>query len=111
MTAKSVNGVITSAITSTNYFDKVYLYANSRLPPNLPPLRLYIPTYPLLCLAAQYSQRAYNEPRGAEKETHVGADWKSGTKAMVIKSLPIDDMNAIVVAVRGTQTFMDWVSV
>lgn len=27
---------------------------------------------------------------------------------MVIKSLPIDDMNTIVFAIRGTQTFMDW---
>jgi hypothetical protein len=27
---------------------------------------------------------------------------------MVIKSLPMDDMNTIVFAVRGTQTFMDW---
>lgn len=27
---------------------------------------------------------------------------------MVIKSLPIDDMNTIVFAIRGTQNFMDW---
>jgi hypothetical protein len=27
---------------------------------------------------------------------------------MVIKSIPIDDMNVIVFAIRGTQTFMDW---
>lgn len=27
---------------------------------------------------------------------------------MVIKSVPMDDMNAIVFAVRGSQTFMDW---
>jgi hypothetical protein len=31
-----------------------------------------------------------------------------GTKAMVIKSVPMDDMNTIVFAIRGTQTFMDW---
>lgn len=28
--------------TSMNYFAKVNLYANSRLPPNLPPLKLYV---------------------------------------------------------------------
>jgi len=27
---------------------------------------------------------------------------------MVIKSVPMDDMNTIVFAIRGTQTFMDW---
>lgn len=31
-----------------------------------------------------------------------------GTKAMVMKSLPIDDMNCVVFAIRGSQTFMDW---
>lgn len=31
---------IASAITSVNYFDKVNLYANSRLPLNLPPMKL-----------------------------------------------------------------------
>jgi len=40
----------------------------------------------------------------------VGADWKTGTKAMVVKSVPMDDMNTIVFAIRGTQTFMDWVA-
>lgn len=31
-----------------------------------------------------------------------------GTKAMVIKSVPMDAMNTIVFAIRGSQTFMDW---
>jgi hypothetical protein len=67
-----------------------------------------MPTFPLLCLAAQYSERVYTKPSGQEKETHVDADWREGTKAMVIKSVPMDDMNTIVFAIRGTQTFMDW---
>jgi hypothetical protein len=50
----------------------------------------------------------YTKPGGQEKETHVDADWRGGTKAMVIKSLPMDDMDTIVFAIRGTQTFMDW---
>ena len=29
---------------------------------------------------------------------------------MVVKSVPMDDMNTIVFAIRGTQTFMDWVA-
>lgn len=68
----------------------------------------YMPSYPLLCLAAQYSQRVYTKPTGKEREAHVEADWRVGTKAMVIKSVPIDDMNTVVFAVRGSQTFMDW---
>lgn len=27
---------------------------------------------------------------------------------MVIKSVPIDDMNVVIFAIRGSQTFMDW---
>lgn len=36
---------VTSAITPTNYFAKAYFYANSRLPPNLPPLKLWVCSY------------------------------------------------------------------
>ena len=68
----------------------------------------YLPLYPLVCLAAQYSQRAYIKPTGKEREAHVDANWRMGTKAMVIKSVPIDDMNTIIFAIRGSQTFMDW---
>lgn len=50
------------------------------------------------------------KPSGQERETLVGADWKTGMKAMVVKSAPMDDMNTIVFAVRGSQTFMDWVT-
>ncbi|CAI7655289.1 unnamed protein product [Penicillium glandicola] len=91
-----------------DYFSKVYLYANSRLPPHLKPLRFYPPTYPLLRLAAKYSRRVYDKPAGNERNSYVDSDWVQGTKAMVVKSLPIDDMNTIVFAIRGTQSFLDW---
>ena len=68
----------------------------------------YLPSYPLICLAAQFSERVYSKPTGKEKEAHVDSDWRVGTKAMVIKSVPMDDMNAVVIAIRGSQTFMDW---
>jgi hypothetical protein len=69
-----------------------------------------MPTFPLLCLAAQYAERVYTppSPRTSEIETHIPSDWRSGTKAMVLKTVPIDDMNTIVFAIRGSQTFMDW---
>jgi Lipase (class 3) len=96
------------ALTTSNVFAKAAMYANSRLPADLPRLQVYIPTWPLICLAAQYSLNAYRKPRGAERDAYVDADWRVGTKAMVIKSVPIDDMNTVVFAIRGTQTFMDW---
>lgn len=36
-----VNNKISTALVDTDYFAKVNLYANSRLPPNLPPMKLY----------------------------------------------------------------------
>ena len=109
--SRKANNAITSAVTGprgTNYFAKASLYANSRLPPAMPELKLYMPSYPLICLAAQYSQKVYTRPTGQEREAHVNADWRMGTKAMVLKSIPIDDMDAVVFAIRGSQTFMDW---
>lgn len=42
-TAKSKHDeAISKSTSSTNYFSKVYHYANSRLPPHLPPLKLYV---------------------------------------------------------------------
>lgn len=94
----------------SNHFAKVWLYSNSRLPPHLPPFKVYLPTYPLLCLAATYSERVYDSPvpKSKEVENHIPANWRSGTKAMVLKSIPVDDMNTVVFAIRGSQTFMDW---
>ncbi|KAI0159945.1 alpha/beta-hydrolase [Hypoxylon sp. FL1284] len=106
--AKGHTSALASSLASRGYFTKVELYANSKLPMNLPPLRLHIPNYPLVCLAAQYSERVYENPRGAERDAHVSADWRTGTKAMRIKSVPMDHMNTIVFAIRGTATFMDW---
>lgn len=106
--SKGVKVAVASSGISGNYFAKVDLYANSRLPMNLPPLKLYIPTWPLLCLAAQYSERVYDKARGKEKDVHINADSKEGTKAMVIKTVPLAHMNTIVFAIRGTATFMDW---
>ena len=37
-----------------------------------------MPTWPLLCLAAQYAENVYHPPRGAERDAHVDADWRAG---------------------------------
>ncbi|KIW90433.1 uncharacterized protein Z519_09079 [Cladophialophora bantiana CBS 173.52] len=95
----------------TNVFSKLDLYMNSRLPVSLQPFRVYIPTWPLLCLAAQYSNSAYASPQSSsERKDFVSADGRLGTKAMVIKSIPCDDKKTIVFAIRGTSLFSvrDW---
>ena len=38
--SRGANRAISSAVKRTNYFAKANLYANSQLPPNLPPLNL-----------------------------------------------------------------------
>ncbi|KAJ9608882.1 hypothetical protein H2200_006653 [Cladophialophora chaetospira] len=94
-----------------NVFIKPDLYMNSRLPASLPPFRVYMPTWPLLCLAAQYSNNAYLQPQSSsERKDFVSADGRSGAKAMVIKSIPCDDKKTIVFAIRGTSMFSvrDW---
>ncbi|KAK3359428.1 Alpha/Beta hydrolase protein [Lasiosphaeria hispida] len=105
---KGQTTAVAASVISGSFFAKVELYTNSKLPMDLPPLKLYIPTYPLLCLAAQYAERVYEKPAGAERNAHVDADWRTGSKAMFIKSVPMDYMNTIVFAIRGTATFMDW---
>ena len=90
-------------------FQKTWLYANSRLPPHMPPMKMYMPTWQLLCMAAQASNDVYYRPRRGEKEDYVEADWRQGTKAMVVKSRPVDDKNVIVLAIRGSKwNPVDW---
>jgi hypothetical protein len=97
-------------IAAANVFLKATMYANSYLSPHLPPFRVYMPTWPVLCLAARFSRDAYEKPKGAERNSFIDADCRLGTKAMVIKSVPRDDMNTIVFAIRGTarSNFLDW---
>lgn len=97
-----------SSSSKTNHFSKVWEYSNSRLPPYLPPVKLYLDTWPLLNLAARYSLNVYAKPTGRDKIDHIKGNRLMGTKAMVLKSLPMDDKNTIVFAIRGTSTFMDW---
>ncbi|KAI0598916.1 Alpha/Beta hydrolase protein [Biscogniauxia sp. FL1348] len=105
---KGQTSAVATSIISAGYFSKVDLYANSKLPLDLLPLRLDFNVYPLLSLAARYSERVYEKPRGPERDAHIDANWKTGAKAMYIKSVSMDHMDTIVFAIRGTATFMDW---
>ncbi|KAI9731277.1 MAG: hypothetical protein M1818_007902 [Claussenomyces sp. TS43310] len=59
---------------------------------------------------AKHSAGVYNKPTGKERAAHVDAGWWTGTKAMTIKSVAMDDMNVIVFAICGTrkQNLFDW---
>ncbi|KUL90689.1 hypothetical protein ZTR_00021 [Talaromyces verruculosus] len=94
--------------SSTNPFSKVYHYANAYTSSALPPLKLYFATWPLICLASTYSRRAYEKPASKERQNFISGDWRRGTKTVVVKSIPLDEKNTIVLAIRGTQTFQDW---
>ena len=39
----------------------------------------------------------------------MDANWRTGSKTMVIKSVANSTFKAIVFAIRGTASFMDWV--
>ncbi|KXT15267.1 hypothetical protein AC579_4862 [Pseudocercospora musae] len=91
-------------------FRKTWLYANSRLPPAMLPMKIYMPTWQIICMAAQASVDVYRRPRRDEREDYVQADWRQGTKAMAIKSRQVEDKNLIVLAIRGSKTWnaIDW---
>ena len=88
---------------------KAWMYSNSRLPPYLLPYKVYMPSWPVFCRAAEASLAVYKRPRRGEREEYVSANWRQGTKAMVLKSACADHENLIVIAIRGSQwNVMDW---
>lgn len=74
--SRGANKAISTAIVSTNYFSKANLYANSKLPPALPPLQLYLPScklyvrsmFPLLAVGCPC--KSFFSWKGDER--HVG---------------------------------------
>jgi hypothetical protein len=90
-------------------FGKTWTYANSRLPPYQYPFKAYFETWRIICMAARASSQVYQRPRSGQREHYIDASWRDGTKAMVLKSSPVDDKNVIVFAIRGSQkNFVDW---
>ncbi|KAJ5610420.1 hypothetical protein N7510_007139 [Penicillium lagena] len=84
---------------------KVHFYENSRLPATLPQFKIDPFEYPLIRLASRYSHQAYMRSK-LEKHTYIPANFRQGTKAMVIGC--VDDKEVIVLAIRGTASFKDW---
>lgn len=90
-------------------YSKTWAFANSRLPPHQPPFKPYFETWRLVCKAARSSAQVYQRPQQDQREYYIAADWRHRTKAMVLKSTPLDDQNLIVFSIRGSQAkFVDW---
>jgi len=90
-------------------YNKTWAFANSRLPPHQPPFKTYFETWRLICRAARSSAQVYQRPQKDQKEHFIAADRRHRTKAMVLKSTPLDDQNLIVFSIRGSQAkFVDW---
>ena len=88
---------------------KAWMYANSRLPPYVPPFKAYVETWQLFLRAASASVAAYNKPGQGERKDHIQANSQKGTKAMVLKTITMDDKKLIVIAIRGSQwNCRDW---
>ncbi|KAF2763280.1 alpha/beta-hydrolase [Pseudovirgaria hyperparasitica] len=95
----------TRASTAKHIYDKVWRYQNSRLPPDMPPCEIPIACWPLINLAAKYSEKVYTDPQArAEKKMYVSA----GAKPMFMKSVTRDDQKVVILAIRGTKRFKDW---
>lgn len=98
---KTKNGLI-------NY-GKTWTFANSRLPPHQPPFKAFFETWRLICRAARSSAQVYQRPKGDQREHFIAADRRHRTKAMVLKSTPLDDQNLIIFSIRGSQiNYTDW---
>lgn len=98
-------------------FRKTWMYANSRLPPAMLPFKVYTPTWSILSRAAAASAAVYTRPQqSAQRQqpphaqtTYIPADWRSGTKAMALKTFCLDEKNLVVLAVRGSKwNLVDW---
>lgn len=102
-------GQTSSSGTPLINFKKTWQYANSRLPPHLLPFKVYLPTWQILSRAAEASQAVYRQPQRNERQDFLDADWRQGTKAMVLKTVLMDEKKLIVFAIRGSKwNFVDW---
>jgi hypothetical protein len=106
---KSVDAPASKTRTGLINCNKTWAFANSRLPPHQPPFKTYFETWRLICRAARSSAQVYQRPQRDQREYFIAPDWRHRTKAMVLKSTPLDDQNLIVFSIRGSQIkFGDW---
>ncbi|KAF1808529.1 alpha/beta-hydrolase [Eremomyces bilateralis CBS 781.70] len=104
-------------LPTSTYFSKVWLYSNSRLPPHLPPLKLYLPTYPLLTLAARHSLLAYSPPPPSNISTSPSTTTLTSPaaapylKSFILRTVPVSTSphtHTVILSIRGSASFTDW---
>ena len=102
---------------------KVNLYRSSRLSSGPPQLRMYVsPFYRVANLTRDPPPTVWPPSRPstrttsanidlvrADKQSYVVPNPRHETKAMVPDSSAVDSMATIVLAIRGTESFKDWV--
>jgi Lipase (class 3) len=89
---------------------KAALFKNSRLPPQLPSFSTSLPTWSMVCRAAQASDDCYGSQSLTRRGTYTPANSSKDIKAMIIDDQLIDDSRLVIVSIRGTQfkSLSDW---
>lgn len=87
---------------------KAALFKNSKLQPRLQSFNTSLPTWSMICRAAQASEDCYSSqfPRAR----YTAADSSRDIKAMTVDEQSIDGSRIVIVAIRGTQvqSLTDW---
>ncbi|KAF2651557.1 alpha/beta-hydrolase [Lophiostoma macrostomum CBS 122681] len=86
------------------------MFKNSKLPPQLPAFNTSLPTWSMVCRAAQASQDCYDSRTLGRKGTYTAANPKEDIKAMIVDDQLIDESRLVIVAIRGThvRSLTDW---
>jgi Lipase (class 3) len=89
---------------------KAALFKNSRLSPHLPSFSTSLPTWSMVCRAAQASLDCYDSESLTRRGTYTPADSSKDIKAMIIDDQLIDDSRLVIISIRGTefQSLSDW---
>ncbi|EAT82410.2 hypothetical protein SNOG_10075 [Parastagonospora nodorum SN15] len=86
------------------------MFKNSRLSPDIPSFSTALPTWSMVCRAAQASDDCYDSGASTRRGTYTQANTSKSIKAMIVDDQLIDDTRVIIVAIRGTQfqCLSDW---
>ncbi|KAH3912955.1 hypothetical protein HBI56_089620 [Parastagonospora nodorum] len=89
---------------------KAAMFKNSRLSPDIPSFSTALPTWSMVCRAAQASDDCYDSGASTRRGTYTQANTSKSIKAMIVDDQLIDDTRVIIVAIRGTQfqCLSDW---
>lgn len=89
---------------------KAAMFKNSRLSPDIPSFSTTLPTWSMVCRAAQASDDCYDSGASTRLGTYTQANTSKNIKAMIVNDQLIDGTRVVIVAIRGTQfqCLSDW---